>query len=76
MSKKIIDYYPILIAILMYGVATYLIIFVYVSYDYQPSALSNWTTLFSVFGTVASFLYLSGSILVIGYFISSRIRKP
>jgi len=72
---KNLKYVPLILAALMYGVATYLILFVYLSYDYTPSVLSNWTTLFLIFGSVASYLYLSGSILVIGFFISDAIQR-
>ena len=72
---KNLKYVPLILAALMYGIATYLILFIYLSYDYAPSALSDWTTLFLVFGSVASYLYLSGSILVVGFFISDAIKR-
>jgi len=74
-TMKNLKYVPLILAALMYGVATYLILFVYLSYDYAFPVLSGWTTLFLVFGSVASYLYLSGSILVVGFFISDAIKR-
>ncbi|MBA7715179.1 hypothetical protein ES703_124220 [subsurface metagenome] len=72
---KNLKYVPLILAALMYGVATYLILFVYLSYDYALLQFSEWTILFLVFGSVASYLYLSGSILVVGFFISDAIKR-
>ncbi|MBY8986486.1 MAG: hypothetical protein KGD65_15545 [Candidatus Lokiarchaeota archaeon] len=75
MNIKIKQNYPLILAVLMYVAATYLIIFVFVSYDAKLSIYPNWTTLLSVLGNVANYLYLSGSILLIGFFISGRLRN-
>ena len=67
--------YPLLLAVLMYGVATFLIIDIYVFYDYEFPPFSTLSTLFTILGNVASTLYICGTILIIGYFISTNMRK-
>jgi len=70
---KNIKYIPLILAALMYGAATYFIFDGYFSIGevitfnesfYGPLAVS-----------IASYLYLSGSILVVGFLISDAMRK-
>jgi len=70
---KILKYLPLILAALMYGVATYLLLFVYLQYNIYEAF--TYETLWQIFGSVASYMYLSGSILVVGFFISDAIKR-
>ena len=70
---KINQIYPLLLAVLMYGGATYLTFLIY--FDKDLKQYPDGTTLLSTLGMIASYLYLSGSILLIGFYISNKLRK-
>lgn len=70
---RYLNYIPILLAALMYGAATYLVLDMYISIAdgigieesiYIPLAVN-----------LASYLFLSGSVLTIGFIISDALRK-
>lgn len=65
---KNINYIPLILAALMYGAATYLILDMYISIDDGISLEESFYLPLSL--NIAGFLYLSGSIVVIGFFIS------
>jgi len=66
---KIINYIPLILAALMYGVATYLTLDMYLSIDDGISLEESLSLPLSA--NIASYLYLSGSILVIHVSLST-----
>ena len=70
---KIVNYIPLILATLMYGAATYLILDMYLSIADGIGAEESVSLPISA--NIVSYLYLSGSVLVIGFFISEAMRK-
>ena len=70
---KYINYIPLILAVLMYSVATYFVANIYASIadgiSLEDSVYLPLTT------NVACYLFLSGSILIIGFFIYDVLSK-
>ena len=70
---KIINYVPIILAVFMYGGATYLTLDLYLSIADGISIEESISLPLS--GNLAGYLFLGGSILLIGYFIIEVMRN-